>query len=50
MDAGGMSMSNISATVGLVNLFWIVISILAAYGAACFAVGYVVGKRRLLPW
>lgn len=43
-------MSDISATWGLVHLFWIVITILAAYGFAMFMLGYMARKRDWLSW
>jgi hypothetical protein len=43
-------MSNISATVGLVYLFWIALSILAAYGLAMFGLGVLAKKHGWVKW
>ena len=43
-------MSDISATVGLVHLFWVAICIFAAYGFGMFALGYFARKNGWLSW
>jgi hypothetical protein len=43
-------MSNISATVGLVNLFWMVLFFLGMYGLAMFGLGVLAKKHGWVKW